>query len=171
MAALDALRRMDGFTNAEKDLAHYILDHLDDVAQMNIGTLSEATYTSNATVVRLCRKLGLDGYRDFRIALARDVEADRASMLNVNPDFPFIEGEGTQQIIHSVANLTKQAVDACLGTITGHDVRKASRLIRGAKKVALYGVSSTRWLLRMNSWQPSSFSRLWICRESDGWAM
>ena len=143
MAVLDALKRMEGFTNAEKDLARYVLDHLDEVTQMNIGELSGATYTSNATVVRLCRKLGLEGYRDFRIELARDVEADRASVLNVNPDFPFIEGSGTQQIIHSMANLTKQAVDACLGTITGHDVRTAARLIRGAKKVALYGVGDS----------------------------
>ncbi len=143
MAVLDALKRMEGFTNAEKDLARYILDHLDDVAEMNIGDLSSATYTSNATVVRLCRKLGLDGYRDFRIALARDVEAERSSVLNVNPDFPFIEDSNTQQIIHSVANLTKQSVDACLGTITGHDVRTAARLIRGAQKVALYGVGDS----------------------------
>ena len=143
MAVLDALKRMEGFTNAEKDLARYILDHLDDVTQMNIGELSGATYTSNATVVRLCRKLGLDGYRDFRIELARDAEADRSSVLSVNPDLPFVEGGGAQQVIHSVANLTKQAVDACLGTITGHDVRTAARLIRGAKKVALYGVGDS----------------------------
>lgn len=143
MAVLDALRRMEGFTNAEKDLARYILDHLDDAVQMNIGDLSAATYTSNATVVRLCRKLGLDGYRDFRVALARDVEADRTSALDVNPDLPFIEDSSTQQIIHSVANLTKQAVDACLGTITSHDVRTAARLVRGAKKVALYGVGDS----------------------------
>ena len=143
MAVLDALKRMEGFTNAEKDLARYILDHVDDVAQMNIGDLSEATYTSNATVVRLCRKLGVDGYRDFRIALARDVEAARSSALDVNPDRPFIEDSNTQDVIHSVANLTKQAVDACLGTITGHDVRTAARLIRGAKKVALYGVGDS----------------------------
>ena len=38
MAVLDALKRMEGFTNAEKDLARYILDHLDDVAEMNIAT-------------------------------------------------------------------------------------------------------------------------------------
>jgi len=29
MAVLDSLNRMQGFTNAEKDLARYILDHLD----------------------------------------------------------------------------------------------------------------------------------------------
>lgn len=143
MSVLDALKRMEGFTNAEKDLARYILDHVDDVAQMNIGDLSEATYTSNATVVRLCRKLELEGYRGFRIALARDVEEARSSALDVNPDRPFIEDSNTQDVIRSVANLTKQAVDVCLGTITGHDVRTAARLIRGAKKVALYGVGDS----------------------------
>lgn len=143
MAAIDALKRMQDFTHAEQEIARYVLDHLDDVAQMNIGELSDATYTSTATVVRLCRKLGLAGYRDFRIELAREVEVARVGSFDVNPDLPFFEGSGTQQIIHSIANLTKQAVDACVGTIDGHNVRKAARLIRGAHKVALYGVGDT----------------------------
>ena len=143
MAVLDSLKRMEGFTNTEKDLARYILDHLDDVAHMNISELSAAVYTSNPTVVRMCRKLGLEGYRDFRIELAREVEAAHASMLSVNPDFPFIEGSGTRQIIQSVANLTKQSVDACLGTIASQDVQRAARLIRGARRVALYGVGDS----------------------------
>lgn len=143
MAVLNALKRMEGFTNAEKDLARYILEHLDDVIHMNISELSGAVYTSNPTVVRMCRKLGLDGYRDFRIALAREVEAAQPSMLSVNPDFPFIEGSGTRQIINSVASLTKQSVDACLTTITSQDVCRAAQLIRGARKVALYGVGDS----------------------------
>lgn len=143
MAVLDALKRMEGFTPAEKDLAHYILEHLDDVAHMNISELSSAVYTSNPTVVRMCRKLGLEGYRDFRIELARDVEAARSNVLEVNPDLPFIEGSGSQDVIRSVATLTKQAIDACMGTFTGHDVRTAARLIRSAEKVALYGLGDS----------------------------
>lgn len=143
VAVIDALKRIQGFTNAEQELARYILDHVDDVAQMNIGDLSGATYTSTATIVRLCRKLGVNGYRDFRIALAREVEAAHASALDVNPDFPFIEGSDTQQIIRSIANLTRQSVDACASTIDRHDVRTAARLIRGARRVALYGVGDS----------------------------
>ena len=35
--------------------------------------------------VRLCRKLGLDGYRDFRITLARELERARAHVLDDRP--------------------------------------------------------------------------------------
>ena len=113
MAVLDALRRMQGFTNTEQDLARFILDNLDDVLQMNISDLSGATFTSTATVVRLCRKLGVSGYRDFRIALAGDVEQARSATFEVNPDFPFLEGSNTHDIIQSVSQLTKQAAEAC----------------------------------------------------------
>ncbi len=143
MAVLDALRRMQGFTNTEQDLARFILDNLDDVLQMNISDLSGATFTSTTTVVRLCRKLGLSGYRDFRIELARDVEQARSTTFEVNPDFPFLDGSGTPDIIRSVSRLTKQAVDACEATITAHDVRTAARLIRGAQKIALHAVGDS----------------------------
>ena len=143
MAVIDALKRMQGFTNAERELAQYVLAHLDDAAKMSIVELSDATYTSTASVVRLCHKVGLKGYREFRIELAREAEVARANVLDVNPDLPFIEGSGTQQIIRSVANLTKQAIDACSQTITAHDVRRAARLIRGAGKVAFYAMGDS----------------------------
>ena len=143
VAVLDALRRKVNFTDMEADIADYILQYADDVAEMNIGELSAATFTSNATIVRFCRKLGVDGYRSFRIALAREVEASHARARAINPDLPFIEGSNTQQIIRSVATLTKQAIDACAQTVTAHDIRKAARLIRNARHIAYYALGDS----------------------------
>lgn len=143
MALLDALRRKRGFTDTEGALADFILKHTDEVTGLSIGALSASAHTSNAAVVRLCRKLGLDGYRDFRIALAREIERARSHVFDVNPDKPFIEGANTNDILSSIAALSRQAIDASYEMVNAADIRKAARLIQGARRIAWYAIGDT----------------------------
>lgn len=143
MALLNALKLKRGFTDTEEALADYILEHTDEVAEMNIGVLSSSAHASNAAVVRLCRKLGLDGYRDFRITLARELERARSHVFDVNPDKPFIEGTNTRDILSSIAALSRQALDASYEMVSAADVRKAARLIKRARHIVLYAIGDT----------------------------
>ena len=54
-------------------MADYILEHLRQVPSMSAGELADAPYTSKATVVRLCQKLGLTGYQEFKIRLVEEM--------------------------------------------------------------------------------------------------
>ena len=53
------------FTDIEKEVIQYILEHMEDVSTMNIGDLAKETYVSNATIIRICRKLGYEGFRQL----------------------------------------------------------------------------------------------------------
>ena len=55
------------FSSSEKTIAKYILDNGEDILNLSVKELAKQTYTSPATIVRLCRKLGLNGYGDFKI--------------------------------------------------------------------------------------------------------
>lgn len=50
----------------EKSTAVYIAEHLDTVAQQNLSTLSSAIGVSQATIIRLCKRIGYDGFLEFR---------------------------------------------------------------------------------------------------------
>ena len=56
---LEKLQEHKNFTAHEKDVAEYILSHLDQISELSAGELAKASYTSKATVVRLSQKLGL----------------------------------------------------------------------------------------------------------------
>ena len=47
------------FSHSEKEIAHYILNEGEKVLNLSIKELAKKTYTSPATIVRLCHKLGL----------------------------------------------------------------------------------------------------------------
>ena len=58
------------FTAAEKKLADYILSAQDCISRMSISELASACSVADATVSRLCRRLGYKGYPDFKLAIA-----------------------------------------------------------------------------------------------------
>ena len=68
------LREMRDFVgNAERIVAEYLLDNPNSVLECNIRELAEKIYVSPATIVRLCKHLGFEGYREFRQAVVYDL--------------------------------------------------------------------------------------------------
>lgn len=64
------LREMHDFTgNSERIVAEYLLENPSVVLESNIRQLAARIYVSPATIVRLCKRLGFEGYRDFRQSL------------------------------------------------------------------------------------------------------
>ncbi|MDA7963637.1 MurR/RpiR family transcriptional regulator, partial [Ruegeria sp.] len=71
---ISVLRRTNGeFAPREQRVADFVMENLEAVSQMVIADLAEACNVSTPTVIRFCRTLGCDGYRDFKIKLARNV--------------------------------------------------------------------------------------------------
>ncbi len=60
-------------TDTEKDILGYFEENLNSAVHMNLSELSAALYTSNATIVRFCQKLGLKGYNEFRYQIKNEL--------------------------------------------------------------------------------------------------
>lgn len=60
-------------SDAERYLLEYIYQHIEDISVMSIVTLSEKASVSTATIVRLMKKIGYDGYTDFKYHLKEKV--------------------------------------------------------------------------------------------------
>ncbi len=79
ISLLYKLEYQDNFTDLEKGIANYILDHKDYIVDLKITDLAEITYTSPSTISRFCKKLGEKSYNDFRIHFASSVIDDYKS--------------------------------------------------------------------------------------------
>src|ERR1700745_3519039 len=54
--------RFDDFSRSQKDVAQYIVDHLDEVAFQTAEELARRANTSSSTVVRFSQALGFEGF-------------------------------------------------------------------------------------------------------------
>ncbi len=62
-------------TETEKEIVEYFERRTSVVAYMNLQDISRALYTSSATIVRFCQKLGLGGFNDFKYQLRKELKA------------------------------------------------------------------------------------------------
>lgn len=63
--------KYNSFTRSGKKLANYILENTVETQYLSITSLADNSGVSEATITRFCRVLGLSGYNELKLALAK----------------------------------------------------------------------------------------------------
>ncbi|KPG68791.1 MurR/RpiR family transcriptional regulator [Enterococcus sp. RIT-PI-f] len=80
------------FTFQEQAIAQFITEHPDRLIDLSAKDLANKSFTSPATVVRFCKKLGFKGYPDFQLKYVKEYtkKYERKNLL-LSPDLSSIE--------------------------------------------------------------------------------
>lgn len=68
--------RYNSFTNTERKVADYILEHSKEVIFMSITDLADACQVGESSIFRFCKTMNLKGYQEFKIVLAHSTSSD-----------------------------------------------------------------------------------------------
>lgn len=131
------------FSDVEKSVVAFILEHPQETAGISIGKLAELTYSSNSTILRICRKTGMNGFRQFKSELTRELEASKYVNRTVDFRKPFDVQETTASIFHSMSSLYRSTVDVLQRSLNQEAVRQAADLIVKSEHMFLYGVGDS----------------------------
>ncbi|MFR4973266.1 MAG: MurR/RpiR family transcriptional regulator [Butyricicoccus pullicaecorum] len=132
------LKEMKNFTNHEKDVANYILTHMDEIPDISAGELAKASLTSKATVVRLSQKLGLSGYQELKLKLIAEVnQNERIGQILANE--PITPQSSYSDIIHTIPGLYDKAVPNTRLTLNKTDMLRINHFLQEAECIDSYG--------------------------------
>lgn len=71
-------------SNSEREVLDYVRDHPDTISSMSIQDLADRVFVSPTTIIRLCKKLDLNGFNDLKYGirqkLVRQKHASDASL-------------------------------------------------------------------------------------------
>lgn len=67
-------------TETERAILAYVEEHAAAVTRMNLTDLCARLYTSSATVVRFCQKLGASGFNGFKYQLKSELRSARPAL-------------------------------------------------------------------------------------------
>lgn len=125
---------------SEKKVADYILDNTDEIIGLSISELADRSGTSEAAVVRLCKTLQFNGYRDFKI----DITSDIASQKTEENKYTDIRaGDRLETIIENVCHNNKKSIEDTLEILDYEEVNRAVNAIHKARRVDFYGVGAS----------------------------
>lgn len=118
---------------AEKKTAQYILDHLEEVTLLNISQLAKKAHASEASIVRMAKHLGYNGFFQMRLLLSNDVAQKDSDMLN---NAPLLTSE---KIFSACAN----RIRSLSSFISTNDLLCAAKLICEARICHIIGTGNT----------------------------
>lgn len=141
------LRESQGLmSTAEASVARYICANPEGAAHMTVRELAEKTFSSPSTVVRLCRFVGFEGYKDFRQELMLDVHA-----LGETGSHEETELDGTATVPEIIASITQRNVQCIEDTrylLDEKEVETCVELLRKARYVLLFGIGASLCVAR-----------------------
>lgn len=91
-------------TSNEEDVLQYIFSNKDKVIKMNINQLAQNTYVSTATILRLCKKLNLQGFNDLKFKIKSDSLSDNNISSNTVETDDIISSN-INNLKHTISNL------------------------------------------------------------------
>jgi DNA-binding MurR/RpiR family transcriptional regulator len=140
--------RFDDFSRSQKDVARYIVDHLDEAAFQTAEELARRANTSSSTVVRFSQALGFEGYpelqqsaiEEYRLKVAEGAAngngGGAAALFNFDhSEFEASLGADYSNIEETARSLTREQVEASVSALaTSRRV-----LIVGTDQMAFFG--------------------------------
>ncbi|WP_294580519.1 MurR/RpiR family transcriptional regulator [uncultured Thomasclavelia sp.] len=140
---LEKLNDKNLFTESQMPITTFIHQNLHEVSQMTIGQLAKATYSSNATIIRICHKLGCEGFKEFKYQLTKELESNKFVKQSVDFTKPFYLSESDFEIINSLGSLYKETIDIINSSLDFKKLEQIVRIIHQSKRVFIYSVGDT----------------------------
>lgn len=145
-AALPELSR------SERRVAAFLLKSPQELAATSVRELSLMLSVSEPTIIRFCRTIGCDGYRDLKIRLTQDLAVRQALMdAAPQPKGRRTEAQGVpdQDSAGAVYNKAVEALSNAQAALKRDQVLTAARLIAHARRVTMYGIGGSSALLAL----------------------
>jgi DNA-binding MurR/RpiR family transcriptional regulator len=133
--------RFEEFSRSQKDVARYIVDHLEEAAFQTAEELARRADTSSSTVVRFSQALGFDGFPELQEA-ARDEYKRRSHAPGAS------SAEGSESALLTLGNSELETalatdlvnLDESARRIGVDDVQEVAGLVARAERIVMVGV-------------------------------
>lgn len=168
---LKQIVNFENFTTTEQIIANYILENTSLMENISIQELAKRTFTSNASIIRFVQKLGIKGFKEFKIQLLKsleqlDLEAE------IDPNVPFEGNSSLMKISEDIMHLSLQAIKETYHLLNETQLMQMTKHLYHAKRLFLFASGDSQ--IRAESFQ----NKLWkinkyaiLAKDREEWAL
>ena len=128
---------------SEKRVAEWVLAHPREATDATLAHIAGECKTSEPTVLRFCRRLGLGGFRELGIRLAESLSAPGSYVhRDVNPD------DSTSDAVMKVMDASIQSLAEMRAQLSSMPVDETTRAMATARQIAFAGLGASGHVAR-----------------------
>lgn len=127
-------------SDAEKKMGMYVLENPELVPNMTTKDLSRKSGTSESSIIRFCKSIGIESFKTFKLELAKELAKKDFNLT----DFNFLQKKSEPfEIFQQVSFVNKSAIEAITTSLDRKELEKAVDKILHAEKLVFYGVGGS----------------------------
>ncbi|MGO4940715.1 MurR/RpiR family transcriptional regulator [Fundicoccus sp. Sow4_D5] len=128
-------------SKTDKKLADYFLKLNEELINKTIANLSDETGISQTTIFNFVKKLGFEGFQDFKITLATNIEmndnVDSENSINIYSDIT--THDTPSEIADKIINFNKISLDTLKVTLDREKLTHVIDLLSNVENIHFYG--------------------------------
>jgi RpiR family carbohydrate utilization transcriptional regulator len=126
------------YSKAESKLVEILLEKPHEVVNMSIGKIAAEAKVSDPTVVRFCRALGFEGFREFKLQLVRELAVGQHYVhREVAP------GDSAAEYMQKIGNSTIDVLSNVVNKLHSDEVEKATHHLANADWIEFWGFGAS----------------------------
>lgn len=168
---LKQIVNFENFTTTEQIIANYILENTSLMENISIQELAKRTFTSNASIIRFVQKLGIKGFKEFKIQLLKSLEQLDLEAA-IDPNVPFEGNSSLMKISEDIMHLSQQAIKETYHLLNETQLMQMTKHLYHAKRLFLFASGDSQ--IRAESFQ----NKLWkinkyaiLAKDREEWAL
>lgn len=123
-------RNKDKFTSTEKEIATFVMDNPEELSHLTtISNFSEKSNFSTGSIVRFCKKLGFDGYSEFKFFIVNNLIE--------------IDVDNTENYLDTLIDIYTTEINFLKNQLDLKEVANLAGLINVSKTIAILGKNSS----------------------------
>jgi DNA-binding MurR/RpiR family transcriptional regulator len=124
----------------ERRIAKFFTEHANELVNTPILQVAQSCETSKSAVVRLCKRMGYNGYKDFLTALSAELalkQRDEATYQDLYPE------SSIGSICAFITQNNVRALDTTMRMLDLNAMERAVQAISAAPRIDFYGVGNS----------------------------
>lgn len=139
---VEQLRDQDSFSPIEQTIADHFLAAGEALRDQSARSIAAQLYTAPSTVSRFCKRLGYEGYPDFRDAYLDELRYLSSAFTDIDANQPFRRGDNTATIAAKIGALYRETVSDTLLLADMAALERATDLLCHASLAIVYSAGT-----------------------------
>lgn len=110
---------------------------------MSIQELASKSFTSPPTVMRLCKRLGLQGFSDLKIEVASELKTFENMNINILDNATFKKTDTVKDIVNKITDITVKSIEETSLLVDEKVLYDVAKGIMKADVIDFYGVGAS----------------------------
>ena len=138
MLIIDKLTQCKDFSRGEELIAEFIIQAGESLKDYSARGIAKETYTSPATVLNLCKKVGINGFNNFKTEYLKELEYISRNFGEIDANMPFKEGDTVSVIANKLGVLYEETVKDTLSLLHYDMLKRAVQMIAESAGIHIY---------------------------------